>query len=187
MSGHQQHLQGYTANQIKIGWDIGIKNMSYCQLRPANQTNLLPNPTTNNIITVGANSYQITGWEIINVVPKVNQFIHDQGEITLDTRPIIKCCATKTKSKKLAGNTVSTTGGEICGKPAAHCLISDPTIGYCNTHYKTSLHQSIADPTATVEILPTSCRCWYHEQSPSGTSRCQTGAVILSARNPYIG
>jgi hypothetical protein len=166
------------SNQIKIGWDIGIKNMSYCQLRPVNYSS---NPATN-IITVGANSYQIHGWEIINIVPKVNQFIHDQGEITLDTRPIIKCSAAKNKSKTRGVNT--TTGGDICGKTATHCLVSDHTTGYCNTHYKTI---TPADPLTTIEILPTSCRCWHHEQTLSGSNRCQTGAVIISARNPYIG
>ena len=198
MSGQQQLSHGTitnsgtnrTSNQIKIGWDIGIKNMSYCQLLPANQTNLAANPTTNNIITVGANSYQIAGWEIINVVPKVNQFIHDQGEITLDTRPVIRCCAEKTKSKKTAQNGLAQGEvGAICGKPAAHCLVSDPTMGYCNTHYKTA---APAEPNTTVEILPTSCRCWYQEPMPSsnttsGQTKCPTGAVILSARNPYIG
>lgn len=176
MSGLQQPLLG-NSNQIKIGWDIGIKNMSYSQLRPVNSLN-----QATNIITVGTNSYQIQGWEIINVVPKVNQFIHDQGEITLDTRPIIKCCAPKTKGKKLAAN--PTTGGEICGKTATYCLVSDHITGYCNNHYKTS---APTEPRTTIEILTTSCRCWYHEQNTSGLDRCQTGAVILSSRNPYIG
>lgn len=169
---------------IKIGWDIGIKNMSYCRLRPATNH---PNPASN-IITVGANSYQIAGWEIINVVPKVNQFIHDQGEITLETRPGIKCCAPKTKSKstksaKPNGNTGSSEF-DICGKPAAHCLVNDTNIGYCNTHYKTA---APVEPRATIEILPTSCRCWHHDSDGASEVRCQTGAVILSARNNFIG
>jgi len=164
-----------TTSGLKIGWDIGIKNMSYCQIRAAHAAN---SPITN-IITVGTNSYQIAGWEIINVVPKVNQLIHDQGEITLDGRPVVKCCAPKTKSKKTAD-----ISDEICGKPAAHCLVSDPTTGYCNTHYKTT---APTEPRVTIEILPTSCRCWYHDTESSGQPRCQTGAVILNARNPYIG
>ena len=181
-------IQGYTPNQIKIGWDIGIKNMSYCRLRPvpisAQQSGGFAN---NNIITIGPNSYQIAGWEIINVVPKVNQFIHDQGEITLDMRPVVKCCAPKTKAKKSVGDV---SINELCGKQSAHCLVSDPTIGYCNTHYKTSAPSGVCK---TVEILPTSCRCWHHEsnlatdQNTSGLTRCPTSAVILSARNPYIG
>jgi hypothetical protein len=181
-------------NGIKIGWDIGIKNMSYCRVRPMPAdifaANSNSNSHTNNIITIGANSYQIAGWEIINVVPKVNQFIHDQGEITLDVRPVVKCCAPKTtKSKKLAVATVSTGSGdaETCGKTATHCLVSDPNTGYCNTHYTANAPPGA---TTTVEILPTSCRCWYHESgqgSETGQTRCQTGAVILNARNPYIG
>lgn len=178
-------------NGIKIGWDIGIKNMSYCRVRPMN-TDIFArsNLPANNIITIGANSYQIVGWEIINVVPKVNQFIHDQGEITLDARPVVKCFAPKTKSKKtttgVGASRTGTSDAETCGKAATHCLVADPSVGYCNTHYKTAAPTE--QPLATVEILPTSCRCWYHEQSADGVqSRCQTGAVILNARNPFIG
>jgi hypothetical protein len=46
---------------IKIGWDIGIKNMSYCRVRPITQelTNiqLTTNPVnqSNNIIKIGTN------------------------------------------------------------------------------------------------------------------------------------
>jgi len=168
-----------TQKGFKIGWDIGIKNMSYCKLQPMSINN--SGQSANNIITIGANSYQITGWEIINVVPKVNQLIHEQGEITLDTRPIVKCCAPKPKSNKSVSTVI-----ENCGKPAAHCLVSDVTTGYCNKHYKSAAPSALL---ATIEILPTSCRCWYHDSTSSDGSqtRCQTGAVILSSRNPYIG
>ena len=148
--------------------------------------NSLANKPLTNIITIGTNSYQIAGWEIINIVPKVNQFIHDQGEITLDMRPVVKCCApktTKSKSKKTVPGTI-----ELCSKPATHCLVSDSNIGYCNTHYTAN---APSNPLETVEILPISCRCWYQERGPGSasglSSRCHTGAVILSARNPYIG
>ena len=169
-------------NGIKIGWDIGIKNMSYCRVRPMTADNIflaansLANMPLTNIITIGANSYQIVGWEIINVVPKVNQFIHDQGEITLDMRPVVKCCAPKTtKSKKLVVAATGSGDVETCGKAAAHCLVSDPNIGYCNTHYTANAPPGA---TTTVEILPTSCRCWYHETvqgSSAGQPRCQPG------------
>ncbi len=183
-----------TLGGIKIGWDIGIKNMSYCRLQP-----ITTNGTAGqmkNIITIGPNSYHIVGWEIINVVPKINQFIHDQGEVTLESRPIVKCCAPKTTKSKKAASQIGGASIESCGKPATHCLVNDPSIGYCNTHYTAN---APANPLETVEILPTSCRCWHHETS-TGTStgasgqsnsasatRCQTGAVILNARNPYIG
>ncbi len=181
-----------TESRIKIGWDIGIKNMSYCRLQPhQSNTQTTPptqtiTPTNQNIITIGVNSYQIAGWEIINVVPKVNQFIHDQGEITLDARPALKCCASKTtKTTKPAAG-----AGELCGKLAAHSLISDSTKGFCNTHFKSSVPRdaTTGQQQDTVEILPDSCRCWHHDILSDGTkSRCQTGAVILNARHQFIG
>lgn len=177
-----------TLGGIKIGWDIGIKNMSYCRLRPVAACTSTAN-ISSNIITIGPNSYHIAGWEIINVVPKVNQFINDQGEVTLESRPVVKCCAAKTTKSKKAASQIGGATIQSCCKPATHCLVSDPSIGYCNTHYTAN---APTNPLETVEILPTSCRCWYHEsatgQHANGNqTRCQTGAVILNARNTFIG
>ena len=173
---------------IKIGWDIGIKNMSYCRLQPVAACTSTANMSSN-IITIGPNSYHIAGWEIINVVPKVNQFIHEQGEVTLESRSVVKCCAPKTTKSKKATSQIGGAAIQSCCKPATHCLVSDPSIGYCNTHYTAN---APANPLETVEILPTSCRCWHHEsatgQHANGNqTRCQTGAVILNARNTFIG
>jgi hypothetical protein len=189
-----------TESRIKIGWDIGIKNMSYCRLQP-HQPNTISGTTQStqtttsinqNIITIGLNSYQIAGWEIINVVPKVNQFIHDQGEITLDARPALKCCAPKTTKSAPKKTTVivEQETGELCGKSATHSLVSDHTKGFCNTHFKSSVPRDATTGVQqdTIEILPDSCRCWHHDISSDGTRiRCQTGAVILNARNQFIG
>lgn len=204
------------SNGIKIGWDIGIKNMSYCRVKQtipsisnvlgehnssesnesndSNESNE-SNNSMKNIIKIGSNMYQIVGWEIINVVPKINQIIYEQGEITLDTRPIVKCSARKTTTNKQNHSDKKNCNDNVCGKPATHCVVNNPTIGYCNTHYPAE-YKTTRD---TVEILPTTCRCWYNMSdnttptthttptTPTTVNRCQTGAVILSAKNPYVG
>lgn len=173
--------------EVNIGWDIGIKNMSYCQIQPVvpsilgTQVNASKRTPEKNLIKLGQDLYYIAGWDIINVVPKVNQFINENGEITLESRSKVTCAG------------VVTTGSgqkNACGKPAAHCCVQltpgtqplQPQLkGYCNTHYKKAGLQ----PNDTVEILPTACRCWWH--APESGERCQTAASSVTAANPYIG
>ena len=54
-----------------IGWDIGIKNLSYCLLDIIDDVSLLSDNIKQNIINIGEKHFQIIDWGIINIANDV--------------------------------------------------------------------------------------------------------------------
>ena len=98
-----------------IGWDIGIKNLSYCLLDNVTEKE---DDTSNqeNIISISSKKFKIVDWGVINVVDDVSQ-----GTASFEKRTPIKC------------------GFGKCSKKATYChkdKTNDNYFGLCAIHYK---------------------------------------------------
>ena len=97
-----------------LGWDIGIKNLSYCLLKIVKVRNdrcieLLLNG--NNVLI------EIVCWDVINIVDNIET---SNNEFTLSKRDKLNCCSLK------------------CKKVSYFCLnkkINDKYVSYCRFHY----------------------------------------------------
>ena len=158
---------------VKIGWDIGIKNMSYCQLQKiTNPESIDANPHIKNIIKLGTNYYHIPAWDVINIVPKVNELQNTDGEIMLIGRPNVLC--------------KHATGANICNKKATVCKVTGRAVdggyfGYCAPHLK----KSGMGPRDTVEVKTGACSCWHFDTQSN--ARCTGKVTVISSDNHFIG
>ena len=167
-----------------IGWDIGIKNMSYCLIEKLNITpDDLKSSTNNNelskitdIFILSNNVYKILKWGVINIVPKVTEKEEEKGEIMLKHRPNISCCCEI--SKKINGST-------LCRKRAVAVKINknvDGTyFGYCANHLKKS-NLAYED---YIEIKADKCQCCILDENK--LDRCKTKAVFVNKDNHFMG
>ena len=167
-----------------IGWDIGIKNMSYCLIEKLNITpDDVKSSTKNNelskitdIFILGSNVYKILKWGVINIVPKVTEKEEEKGEIMLKHRPNISCCCEI--SKKINGST-------LCRKKAVAVKINknaDGTyFGYCANHLKRA-NLSFED---YIEIKSDKCDCCILNDNK--LDRCKTKAVFVNKDNHFMG
>ena len=167
-----------------IGWDIGIKNMSYCLIEKLNITpDDVKSSTKNNelskitdIFILGSNVYKILKWGIINIVPKVTEKEEEKGEIMLKHRPNISCCCEI--NKKINGST-------LCKKKAVAVKIDknvDGTyFGYCANHLKRA-NLSFED---YIEIKSDKCDCCILNDNK--LDRCKTKAVYVNKDNHFMG
>ena len=96
-----------------IGWDIGIKNLSYCLLDDVTENNT---NEQENVISLSGKKIKIVDWGVINVVDDVSH-----GTPSFEKRTPIKC------------------GFGKCTKKATYCH-TDKTngnyFGLCTIHYK---------------------------------------------------
>lgn len=111
-----------------IGWDIGIKNLSYCVLEHSTTT---PNTTTPNHITFNNTNYQITNWVDISLLSQITNNLADVGKATSLASKITCACP---KNDKI--------NAPICGVSASYChetiSPSGEYRGYCKSHFKKS-------------------------------------------------
>ena len=167
-----------------IGWDIGIKNMSYCLIEKLNITPDDVKSSKNNnelskitdIFILGNNVYKILKWGVINIVPKVTEKEEEKGEIMLKHRPNISCCCEI--SKKINGST-------LCRKRAVAVKINKNTdgtyFGYCANHLKKS-NLAYED---YIEIKADKCQCCILDDNK--LDRCKTKAVYVNKDNHFLG
>ena len=74
-----------------LGWDIGIKNLSYCLLKIVNKKN----NRCIELLLNGKNVFiEIVSWDVINIVDNINS---DNNEFTLSKRDKLNCSFNKCK------------------------------------------------------------------------------------------
>jgi len=103
-------LSTYNHN-IVCGWDIGIKNCSYCIIETVDSSNIkedssnikedssnieedssnIEDNVNKNIILINGNRYNVKYWDVINILPEVEKKQILTGNISLDARPKLKC------------------------------------------------------------------------------------------------
>ena len=142
------------------GWDIGIKNCSYCiidnldnnnnldnNINLDNENNNNPNNINSTYITINNNKYSIREWDVINVLPEVEKMQINKGIISLDARPQLKC--TKITKQIIMNDNNAINETCYCNKNATFVSQDIPTnntlndnlnaynyVSYCNKHFK---------------------------------------------------
>jgi hypothetical protein len=154
-----------------IGWDIGIKNLSYCIL----DTEQNANYTYKEYFEFNDNTYYLIDWKVINLIPKLTR---NENEIILKSRYVSNSC-----------NYISINKNGIekkCGtKPKFVCWSKDNIYDikfYCSKHKKyllQDLNKDILNQTIFNEINERICYC--------SIDNCETSAVYVNAQNQYYG
>jgi hypothetical protein len=115
-----------------IGWDIGIKNLSYCVIRPVEAS-------TTETIKINNHNYEIMRWADINLVSEIETNLNNTGEASLINLEL-KCC--KPKTDKLGDQ-------NKCGIKANYCLESKSADsqyqGICKKHFKKGGYSRLPD------------------------------------------
>lgn len=156
-----------------IGWDIGIKNLSYCLL-DTEQIND-NNKSYKEYFEFNGNNYYLVDWQVINLIPKLSR---NEDEILLKSRVISPTCYHVTTNKK-GEEKVCTTKPKIVSWNKADI---NTIHFYCAKHKKHLGEDLPADElsmTVFNEISERSCKC-----SMDG---CDTGAVFVNAKNQFYG
>jgi len=101
-----------------IGWDIGIKNLSYCLLDDITngENNTETNTDTENVISISGKKIKIVDWGVINVVDDVTI-----GTPSFEKRTVLNCGFGNCKKK-----------GVYCHKEKTN----NNYFGLCTIHYK---------------------------------------------------
>lgn len=194
-----------------LGWDIGIKNLAYCLIK---KLNALPVEETDrqNILKLGNNYYKIEDWDVINIIPRVNNYIQQRGEIVLQQRPVVKCKAIlgpgnkagrgskKARSRPVSpafepgSNKVST---QYCNKAALACLTTDPVYdesepehkhgyqGYCGTHLKRA--NLTRDQYLDAKLTACVCHVKVTDKKTGDESMCGTKAMYVDRKHYFRG
>lgn len=175
-----------------LGWDIGIKNLAYCQIRKLDKAPDLTDTTSRNILLLSGNYYQIVDWDVVNIIPRVSSYIQQRGEVILQQRPVVKCkailgpgCRAGRSGKKARSRPVSPAGSSskgngdtssdpnYCGKTALACLSSDPTYDIAIPAHKhgyqgfCGTHLKRANLTTTEYLDSRLTNCWCHVVVPN--------------------
>jgi hypothetical protein len=138
------------------GWDIGIKNCSYCIINDYNndknenkqkQNKNKKDNSKESYITVNNNKYSIKGWDVINILPDVEKMQIKNGTISYDAIPQVKC--TKILKKLVIGDDTDKDELSYCGRNAKFVSPDIPInhntddnlseynyVSYCSKHFK---------------------------------------------------
>lgn len=133
------------------GWDIGIKNCSYCIIKQIDNNEIKNTESKKEgheiYITINDNKYIIRGWDVINLLPEVERMQINKGNISLTARPKLKC--TKELKQLVIGDEEDTCEMVYCDKKATFVSQDIPInssmennldeygyVSYCNKHFK---------------------------------------------------
>ena len=118
-----------------IGWDIGIKNLSYCVL----ESNINDDANLENSFTFNNKKYNICKWEDISLVTQIESNLATSGEVS-HINNTLTCCGTKNRSKKNKKNDEDSNESSLCGKKAFYAKEEvspeGEYSGLCKTHFK---------------------------------------------------
>lgn len=149
-----------------IGWDIGIKNLSYCivkELVDDEKPDSLQN--YQDCFRLNDRIFQIIDWNLINIAENMDA-IDENNKIILMNRKKPIC-------KYEIGN------NNICGKLANFCLEDleyGKYVGFCNSHFRRTDYSRLP-------IVDKVCNCYYQDDNIS----CDKKAVYITKNNHYIG
>jgi hypothetical protein len=131
------------------GWDIGIKNCSYCIIKQIDDNDVTYSKSnkTKAYITINGNKYIIRGWDVLNLLPEVEKMQINKGNISLTARPTLKC--TKALKQLIIGDEEDTCEMVYCDKKATFVSQDIPInssmennldeygyVSYCSKHFK---------------------------------------------------
>jgi len=149
-----------------IGWDIGIKNLSYCIIKELigdEKPDSLEN--YEDCFRLNDRVFQIVDWSLINVTDNMDS-ISEDNKVILMNRKKPMCIYEIATNKK-------------CGKPANFCLesIQDNNYeGYCNNHFKRTRYTCLP-------VVSKTCECYYQD----GDTKCDKKASVVLKNNQYVG
>jgi len=171
-----------------LGWDIGIKNLAYCKLKPVNiETSKTANE---NIFTLGEKSFILEDWNVINITEQVENNNLDNGTITLSKlkpkcnviKPIPKL---KSKSNKNTQETQQLT----CNRNATFITENGLTL-MCDKHYTSSIENDkindIIKSYIPIKIEP-KCENLIYSKKEKTMAKCSKKSMCVLASNNYIG
>ena len=117
-----------------IGWDIGIKNLSYCVL----ESNINDDVNLENTFIFNNKKYNICEWKDISLVAQIESNLATAGEVSHINNTLV-CCGTKNSSKKKK-NDEENNIISLCGKKAFYAKEEvspeGEYSGLCKTHFK---------------------------------------------------
>lgn len=154
-----------------IGWDIGIKNLSYCLLE-ANNSN---DDINKEYFEFNNNKYYLIDWKVINLIPKLTR---NENEILLKNRNIPVSCNYSIVNKKGEEKLCLTKPKFVSWK---HNDIYDIKF-YCAKHKKFLTQDLNTDDKNDIvfnEINDKVCIC--------GLKDCTTNAVYVNSKNTFYG
>ena len=163
-----------------IGWDIGIKNLAYCNLEVVGSSQ----EKNGTHITLNGITFNIKDWGVINLVDDLATNKISNGEIILTSRPNINCFAPKITKGTFQKDK---NGKEVpCNKKAIYCLskkYNDEYRGLCEAHYKKLALKNLPE----INNKPI---CYYEELNNTTTNitkKCKMKAQWLFKEHLYIG
>jgi hypothetical protein len=154
-----------------IGWDIGIKNLSYCLLDTEQNTT----QQYKEYFEFNDNKYYLVDWQVINLIPKLTR---NDNEILLKSRNITDTCCYIIKNKKGDEKQCSSKPKVVSWSNDDIYLIQF----YCNKHKKhllEDLPKEIKDKTIFEDISDKGTHCNIKD--------CSTNAVFVNSKNQYYG
>ena len=165
-----------------IGWDIGIKNLSYCLIRPIyvdkdkdkdRETKESDYDETKCFI-FNNNKYEIYDWGIINIMDQVHHHFENEGEIILNNRPKFKCNLLNLKGKR-------------CHKNAIYCkeeTNNNEYYGFCENHFRKQKYNRLP------KVESKSTCYWIKEERTKNEENviltCDKKGVFALKNNVYI-
>jgi len=152
-----------------IGWDIGIKNLSYCIFDSIQHDD--NGKEYDEYFEFGDNKYYLVDWRVINLIPKIDR---NENEIILSNRQIPNTCSYITKNKKGVER-------QCNSKPKVVGWMSNNNVDisyYCAKHKKIQ-SDDLADNMLFSDISNKCCDCVINN--------CTTTAVYVRRDNPYLG
>jgi hypothetical protein len=154
-------------SQVKsIGWDIGIKNLSFCILNSVEKA-------TSETITINTHHYVISKWVDINLVSEIENNLNNTGEASLINLEL-KCC--KPKTDKLGER-------EKCGIKANYCLENKSQDGQyqgiCKKHYKKGCYTRLPDVAIKT--------CYWSKGTSTEIETCTGRCAQVLKDHVYMG
>jgi hypothetical protein len=177
-----------------LGWDIGIKNLAYCKLKPVNTETLEISTTNEHIFTLGEKSFILEDWNTINITEQVENNNIDNGTITL-SKLKSKCNVikpiSKSKSKSKCNLNIQETQLQpiICNRNATF-ITEDGLTLMCNKHYTSSIeNDKINDIVKTYIPVTTEPKCesLIYSKKEKSIVKCSKKSTCVLASNNYIG
>lgn len=151
-----------------IGWDIGIKNLSYCIFDSIQQNE--SGNEYNEYFEFGENRYYLVDWQVINLIPKLER---KENEIILSDRQIPDSCCYITVNKKGVERKCNSKVKVACWSKE-----NDKEISYYCVKHKKAM-SDITQSKVFSEINNKCCDCMI--------DNCTTTAVYVRRDNAYLG
>lgn len=168
------------------GWDIGIKNCSYCIIESIDDDKITDNI---NYIEINGSKYTIKLWDVINILPDIEKKQITSGNISLDALPKLKCTKVLTQLVLSLNNKEEEV---YCDKPAIFCSRDIPLntdmknnlseynyISYCNKHFKETVKTNKSE---YIYLNDKSLKCCYIKDD----NKCNSNKIMWIDKKHYF-